>query len=480
MEFLPIFLDIRGRKVLVDGGEAGAARRIERALSAGAQVTAFDPEPGEEVRRHVGAERFELIERLPEKSDLEGAAVVYGASEDAGRDARLYGWTREERILCNIADSPEQCDFIAPSIVDRAPLVVAISTSGDAPVIARTLRARIEAQLPPRIGLLAAFLDGFRPRIAATILDARERRRFWEKLIDGSVGDLFLNGEVEEAERRLLEDLAAHAADAGGKSRGEVYLVGAGPGNPDLLTFRALRLMQRADVVLYDRLIGDEIMALVRRDAERINVGKAPNHHTATQEEISAMLVRLAQEGKRVLRLKGGDPFIFGRGGEEIETLAEAGVRFQVVPGITAAAGCGAYAGIPLTHRDHAQACVFATAHGKDGALDLDWEVLARPNQTLAIYMGLGNIAHLAAGLRAHGVKAETLVAVIEKGATPEQKVVTGSLANIVERVEAAALTGPAMILVGSVVSLRDKLQWNRDDDGAHQMSLTPRMPGEL
>ncbi|MDQ2089388.1 siroheme synthase CysG [Marimonas arenosa] len=470
MDNLPIFLGIRGKKVVVDGGETVAARRVERALSAGAHVEVFDPAPGQEVELLLDHPNVTHHARLPTRDDISGALVVWGASEDDDRDDRLYQWTREEGCLANIADRPELCDFITPSIVDRSPVLIAISTGGASPVVGRTLRARIEANVPPLFGRLAEFTGSFRDRIAAVIKDGRERRHFWERMIDGPAGDFFIAGDENRARKQIESDLA-QAGQA--KPMGEVYLVGAGPGDPDLLTFRALRLMQRADVVLYDRLIGDEILSLVRRDAERIYVGKAPSNHTMLQEDISALMVKLAKEGNRVLRLKGGDPFIFGRGGEEIEALAEAGIGFQVVPGITAAAGCGAYAGIPLTHRDHAQACVMVTAHGRGGVLGLDWNVLVRPGQTVAVYMGLSSLDALVEGFEDRGVDMSTPVAVIENGTRPDQTVVTGTLSDIDDKVDAARLKGPAMIIVGSVVTLRDKLNWGRDDE-VHAMSLAP------
>ncbi len=472
MDYLPIFLDVRGRKVVVDGGGTVAARRVERALDCGATVLAFDPEPEAELLALEGRERLVIHRREPRESDLEGCAVAWGASEDRARDDRLAGWCKAHGILCNIADLPEKCDFITPSIVDRSPIVVAISTGGTAPVIARILRARIEATLPAAFGRLAEFASGFRSIIAKTIDSGRARRHFWERMIEGPAGDFFLSGAKDRAKAQIIDDLEAEAS---GESRpvGEVYLVGAGPGDPDLLTFKALRLMQRADVVLYDRLVGDEIMSLVRRDAERIYVGKLPKEHTMQQEDISALMVRLAREGNRVLRLKGGDPYIFGRGGEEIEELAAAGIAFQVVPGITAASGAGTYAGIPLTHRDHAQSCLFVTAHGKDGVLDLDWDVLIRKGQTIAVYMGLTNLPALVDGFEKRGVDMATPVAVIQNGTRPDQRVVTAPLSEIAEKVTEAGLKSPCMIIIGSVVSLRERLNWKRLDRTSHAMRLS-------
>ena len=477
MDYLPIFLDVRDRQVLVDGGGTAAARRVERALSTGARVLALDPDPEDELLRIVsaGPQGLTYEKRVPIRDDIAASAVVYGASEDETRDERLYRWSRETGALCNIADVTEKCDFITPSIVDRSPVVVAISTGGAAPVIARMLRARLETMLAPAYGQLTAFVGQFRDRIAAAIGNGRDRRHFWERMIDGPVGDLYLAGDEAGAVARFEDDLAKTSA-GGDAPMGEVYLVGAGPGDPDLLTFRALRLMQRADVVLYDRLIGDEILSLVRRDAERIYVGKLPKEHTMEQGDISGLLVKLAKRGNRVLRLKGGDPFIFGRGGEEIEELAAHGIPFRVVPGITASAGCAAYAGIPLTHRDHAQSCLFVTAHGRDGVLDLDWDVLVRPGQTVAVYMGLQNLAALAEGFARRGISLQTDVAVIENGTRVNQRVLTGTLGDIAAQVADAKFKSPSMIIIGSVVQLRTLLATGAGRSSEpHALTLAPK-----
>ncbi len=478
MEYLPIFVDVRDRKVLVTGGGTAAARRIERALSAGAQVCALDPGPEEELSRLVSAkpERLTFEKRLPTRADVADSFIVYGASENEAQDELLFDWARECKVLCNIADVTDKCDFIMPSIVDRSPVVIAISTSGTAPIIARTLRARFETMLPPVYGQLAAFAGGLRDRISSAIANGRERRHFWERLIDGPVGDLYLDGNEAGALARFEEDLG-RAQDGDKAPIGEVYLVGAGPGDPDLLTFRALRLMQRADVVLFDRLVDDQILSLVRRDAERIYVGKLPKEHTMQQGDIAALLVQLAQEGKRVLRLKGGDPFIFGRGGEEIEELAAKGIPFRVVPGITASAGCAAYAGIPLTHREHAQSCLFVTAHGKDGVLDLNWDVLIQPAQTVAVYMGLQNLLALVEGFERRGVSMDADVAVIENGTRSNQRVLTGTLRNIADKTRAADFKSPSMIIIGSVVQLRKRLGQGAGAaaEAAHELSIAAK-----
>ncbi len=475
MDYLPIFLDLRGKTVVVDGGTTIASRRAERALGAGAIVHVFDDALGDEFEPIYGHKNLHHKKRRCAEDDILGAAVVYGCSEDPDRDRRLADAARKHKILMNVADEMEHCDFITPSIVDRSPLVIAISTGGTAPIIARILRARIESLIPPAFGQMAEFFGKFRDVVLARIKVPRARRRFWEETIDGASGDLFLAGNETAAEKHLLKSLTEMNDGEKAARVGEVFLVGAGPGDPDLLTFRALRLMQRADVVLYDRLIGDGILELVRQDAKRIYVGKLPKQHTMQQEDISDLLVDLAKSGKRVLRLKGGDPFLFGRGGEEIERLAENKIPFQVVPGITAASGCSAYAGIPLTHRDHAQSCVFVTAHGKDGVRNLNWESLVRPDQTVAIYMGLSSLGVLVDEMVERGLGANLPVAVIDKGTRAGQKIVTGSLADIVGKVATANLEGPSMIILGQVVKLRDRLNWFGDEAGGYAMSITAK-----
>ncbi len=460
MDHLPIFLDIRGKTVVVSGGGTLAARRVERALSAGAQVKVFAGELSEEFRPFLENEAVSIFRRRVEQEDLTGAILAYGAEEDLENDKRLHALAKRAGVLTNIADTMELCDFITPAILDRTPLVAAISSSGASPILARIIKAELESAIPATFGNLSKFLGQFRDEVAGRITDGTQRRRFWEDVAESAVGERVMAGDFEGAEAALRARLDAFDDRAGGGPAGEIYLVGTGPGDPDLLTFRALRLMQRADVVLYDRLIGPRLMNLVRRDAERIYVGKKKNEHTMSQEEISQLLVRLAQEGKRVLRLKGGDPFIFGRGGEEIETIARHGIPFQVVPGITAAAGCAAYAGIPLTHRDHAQTCIFVTGHGKDGEIDLNWEALIQPKQTVAIYMGLGMIDALASAFIAHGMAPDMPAAVIDNGTRRAQRVVTGTISDIAEKTDVAGLKGPAIIIIGTVVTLRERLAW--------------------
>jgi len=397
MRSLPIFIDMKGKSAAIVGGGLAAARRAELLLRAGATVTVFAPELGDEfepLRENPG---FRHEAREPAADDIRASPLCFIATDDE----RLMHLAREAAktagALINVADKPALGDFIMPSIVDRSPLTIAISTAGASPILGRMLKARLETLIPSAYGRLAQLMSRFRGQVAAAIPSATMRLRFWESVLEGPIGESALAGDEAAAHRRLKHEIERARDGARDPPRGEVYLVGAGPGDPDLITFRALRLMQKADVVLYDRLTDDAVLNLVRRDAERIYVGKRPDDHELPQEEISALLVKLAKQGKRVLRLKGGDPFIFGRGGEEIETLAENGVPFQVCPGVTAAAGAAAYAGIPLTHRDYAQACVFITGHGRDGQLEIDWTAVLQPRQTVAIYMGLRNIEALTA-----------------------------------------------------------------------------------
>ncbi|MGO9543517.1 MAG: siroheme synthase CysG [Rhodomicrobium sp.] len=457
MEQLPVFFQIKGKSVAVAGGGTVAARRAELALRAGATVRVFSPALSDDFRAIAGNEGFEHIQSPPTLAGIEGCALVFCSTGDTAADRAVFGLARQAKIPINVADAPDLCDFIMPSIVDRDPLVIAISTGGVSPVFARMIRARLESVIPAAYGRLVAFAGEYRERLTASIGNAVLRRRFWERVLEGPVADRFLAGQEEEARQEIEGALAA--AEEPRQPTGEVYLVGAGPGDPDLLTFRALRLMQRADVVLYDRLLPHGILNLVRREAEHIYVGKLPDDHIVPQDQITAQLVKLAKEGKRVLRLKGGDPFMFGRGGEEIEALAEAGIPVQVVPGITAATGCAAYAGIPLTHRDHAQACVFVTGHAKTGKLSLDWKALIQPRQTVAIFMGLGQLPSLMEEFIAHGADPQMPAAIIDNGTRPNQRVVTGTIMNLAGLAAEARLNGPAIIILGTVVALRGKIR---------------------
>jgi len=460
MEFLPIFLKSSAQRVIVVGGGVAAARKVDILLRSNCAITVYAKQLAEELQWLVEQEKIKHSSELLTAADLKGAIAAIGADKDANTNTALSGMAKAAGVPVNIVDNPALCDFIMPATVDRSPIIIAVSSSGTTPLLARLLRSRIETAIPSAYGRLAEFAGSYRDRVKALVTDSKRRLRFWEVMTYGPVAEQVLAGKEQEAKILANKMLQEATSEEDTQTRGEVYLVGAGPGDPDLLTFRALRLMQQADVVLYDALLGDGILDMVRRDAERIYVGKKKNNHALAQESISDLLIRLAREGKRVLRLKAGDPFTFGRGGEEIEALAENQIAFQVVPGITAAHGCASYSGIPLTHRDHAQACTFVTGHLKDGKPNLNWEYLVQPNQTVAIYMGLSSLPQISASLISHGAAEDFPVAVIADGTRIGQKVVTGVLSDIVELVEKEGLKSPAMIIVGTVVTLRNKLSW--------------------
>ncbi len=460
MDHLPIFLNLKNARALVVGNGTIAARKADLLLRAGCSLTVIAPELSEELVALT--DNYSFVHKTGDLSadDLAGCVVVFGCCKDDAVNQKLYDLATEAGILVNVSDNPEKCSFIMPAVVDRTPLLIAISSGGTSPLLIRSLKAHFETTIPAAYGRLAEFAGSYRDRIKDLIPNLTRRRRFWENMISGPVAEHVFSSQVDQAEAlmdRLLEEAAVEGYKPPG---GEVYLVGTGPGDPDLLTFRALRLMQQADVVLYDRLIGDGILNLVRRDAERIYVGKQTDDHTVPQEEIGNMLIRLAREGKRVLRLKGGDPFMFGRGGEEIEALSDNDISFQVIPGITAANGCASYAGIPLTHRDHAQSCVFVTGHEKDGELNLNWESLIQPRQTVVLYMGLSSMGAITSGFINNGADPATPAAVIENGTRAGQRVITGTLETLTEQTAEASVKSPALIMIGSVVTLRDKLSW--------------------
>lgn len=453
MDFLPIFLNVKGRRCLVVGGGEVARRKASMLVETGAKVVVVAPKLS---ATFTDLRNIEYIASHFQHSHLKNVVLVIVATGNAAVDQDISQQAQASSIPVNVVDNLKLCSFIMPAVLDRSPLVVAFSSGGAAPVLVRMLRGKLETMIPQGYGHLAAFSARFRDAVKARFHTLEMRRMFWESVLEGPIAEKVLAGDQDAAETMLLGLLE----NAKSELNGEVYLVGAGPGDPDLLTFRALRLMQRADVVVYDNLVSKPILEMTRRDATRIYAGKKRDDHALQQEEINELLVRLAKEGKRVLRLKGGDPFIFGRGGEEIETLAEHGILFQVVPGITAASGVAAYAGIPLTHRDHAQSCIFVTGHLKDGSMDMDWDALARPKQTIVVYMGLLGLATLCAELIAHGMPRITPAAIVQQATTPNQRVVTGTLATLPKLAQAEKLQAPTLIIVGWVVTLREKLAW--------------------
>ncbi len=472
MDYLPIFLDLRGRKGLVVGGGDPAARKATLLLNAGAWVHLVAPGPLADAFKDLAAtDRLIHLDETFRPEHVDGVDVVFASSGEDALDQAVHDAARARHVPVNVVDRPSRCSFIMPSIIDRSPVMVAVSSGGEAPVLSRLLRARLETLIPAAYGRLAALAGRFKSEVRSRFSSTEGRRKFWEKAFLSPVSEMVFSGREQEAEASLRAMLAAedNAPDSG-----EVYLVGAGPGNPDLLTFRALRLMQQADVVVYDRLVSPPILDMCRRDADRLYVGKERDNHAVPQDEINMVLVRLAKEGKRVLRLKGGDPFIFGRGGEEIETLREHGVPFQVVPAVTAAAGVASYAGIPLTHRDHAQALILVTGHLKDGSMDLDWDMLCRPGQTIVIYMGLKGLVTLCDEMKKHGMPGTTPAAIVQQGTTLNQKTVTGTLDTLPALAAQAELKPPTLIIVGSVVSLHAKLNWFHPEPAADDHWHTP------
>lgn len=456
MEYLPVCLRLQDAPVALVGGGSVATRKARLLLRAGANLTVIAPDITGELEGLLGAAGGVWQQGRYREVDLHGKVLVVAATPDAQVNRQIHDDARARNLPVNVVDSPELCTFIFPSIVDRDPVLVAISSSGRSPVLARQLRRRLEAAVPAAYGRLAEFAGRMREKVRARIPSEGPRRLFWEQVVDGPIGELVLAGREADAEARLDEQLQ----DVEHLHRGEVYLVGAGPGDPDLMTFKALRLLQRADVVLYDRLVAPQIVDMARRDAERIYVGKRRAEHTLPQQQINQLLLELARAGKRVARLKGGDPFIFGRGGEEIDLLARHGIPFQVVPGITAASGAACYAGIPLTHRDYAQSVRFVAGYLKGNRLEHDWAAFNNPTETLVFYMGLEGLPEICRQLRRHGRRPDTPAALVERGTLAGQRVLTGTLETLPDVVAAAGPRAPTLIIVGEVVRLHGDLRW--------------------
>jgi uroporphyrin-III C-methyltransferase / precorrin-2 dehydrogenase / sirohydrochlorin ferrochelatase len=453
--YLAAFLDLRGKPGVVAGGGPIAALKVETLLRSGVRVTVIAPElcPRLSELTLVGAIRHEPRRFQP--GDLLGAEIAVAATDDPAVNEALADAARSLRIPVNVADNAALSSFIMPALVDRPPVQIAISTGGSSPALARKLRTILEAAVPSGIGRLAALIGRWREKSKQRFPHVEARRRFWDEVLDGPIADMALSGNEAAATQALQDKLQGQ-----GPVTGFVSLVGAGPGDPELLTLRALRVMQSASVVLYDKLVSPALVDLARRDAERIYVGKERDNHALSQAEINDLMVRLAREGKRVVRLKGGDPFIFGRGGEEIEALAARQIPFEVVPGVTAAAGAAAYAGIPLTHRDCADACVFVTGHLKGGKAQIDAQGLVRPRQTIVVYMGVGALAQICAKLVDHGLAPATPCALVERATLADQRVVESTLQDIASLAVAQAIRPPALLIVGEVVRLRSRLAW--------------------
>ena len=452
MDVLPGFWKLKDRTALLIGGGESAARKLRFLVRAGASVRLFPT--GEtlhdEVAAAVEAGTIQRIDRPVCAADGADALLAIVAVEDEIDARAAVAACRTARVPVNAVDRPDLCDFIFPAIVDRSPIVIAISSGGASPVLARRVRATIESVLPSALGRLARFADGFRGAVKAVIPPGEGRKRFWDGFFESAAAADVLAGNESRARERTLKLLNGRAAKA--PAKGRVLIVGAGPGDPDLLTLKALQAMQRADVVLHDSLIGPAILDYVRRDAERIHVGNRKGAHTLSQDETNRLMVEHARAGLTVVRLKGGDPFVFGRGGEEKAYIEAHGIDVELVPGVTAATGAGAATGIPLTHRDDAQAVTFVTGFFQGGTPDLDWMGLARGGQTVVVYMGVGTAGLIADELLAHGAPGARPVAVIERASLPDQRLFTGRLDGLERLVADNRVTGPALLVIGDVV----------------------------
>lgn len=461
MGYFPLFADLNQRAVLIVGGGEVAARKVTllRKANADIRIVAHTLTPELAVRERHGELTWLSQQFAPEQIDE--VFLVIAATSDHDLNARIEQAAEARHRLVNVVDDPSRCSFIVPAIIDRSPIVIALSSAGKAPVLIRLLRERLEALLPTCLGRMAEMAGEWRERVKQVLSTTDQRRHFWERAFKGQFARAWLSGDEAKAAQAL--DDALHAPEA---VSGEVILVGAGPGDAGLLTLRGLQAIQEADVVLFDQLVGPDVLELIRRDARRINTGKRAGHHSMSQARINALLVGHALRGQRVVRLKGGDPMIFGRGGEELQAARAAGLPFQVVPGVTAAAAATAYAGIPLTHRDHAQSVLFVTGHCRQDGLEPDWTVLARHHQTLAVYMGTMRAAHIQAQLIAHGRRADTPVAIISKGTLPEQRIAIGQLDALATLAQQAER--PALVVIGEVVSLHQELRWFTPQVSSH------------
>ena len=449
MDYLPIFIVVKDAAALVVGGGQVAHRKVEWLLAAHARVRVVAPRLHAELAELVARGALEHEAAEFDVRQLEGAALAIAATDSAATNTAVAQAARAARVPVNVVDNPELSSFIFPAIIDRSPLIVAVGSAGNSPVLVRRVRAQIEALLPAKLGALARFLGERRDAVKRALTPVG-RRPFWERIIGGAVASQVLAGNEAQANAAFTGELL----DAGARSaRGEVYLIGAGPGDPDLLTLRALQLLQQADIILYDRLVSDAVLARARRDAQRIFVGKEAGDPANAQAHIHELMIRHARAGLRVARLKGGDPFIFGRGGEEIEALAAQRIPYVVVAGITAALGAAASAAIPLTHRRLAQSVTFATGHTLDDAA-LDWDLLARPNHTTVFYMGVAQLPRILSRLRAAGAPADHPAVIIERATLPDERVLSGTLATLESLAHAAHIVAPALLIVGKVVAL--------------------------
>ena len=456
MESFPIFLNIKNKPITVIGGGDIALRKVKLLIKVKPKITLISKVICKELKEMLLEHNHKIIKKSFQEKDLENPILIVAATNNTKLNKKITIIAQQKNILINVVDQPELCTFTMGSIIERDSLVISISSGGKAPVLVRSIREKIEMLIPQSYSELVKFAGNLRSIVKKKIQSGVKRRVFWEDFFKSDYVQNFIL-TPKKLNQRLFNKILSGMKN---KRIGEVYLVGAGPGERDLLTIRALHLMQKCDVCIYDNLVSKDILEMVRRDADIIYAGKKQDQHTLSQDKINILLIKFAKQGKRVLRLKGGDPFIFGRGGEEIESLMKNKISFQVVPGITAANGIASYSGIPLTHRDHAQSCLFLTGHLKDGALDFDWPKLIINNQTIVIYMGLLSLKELVDNLLQHGMLKKMPIAIIESGTTSKQKVIIGMLSNIKPKVEKAKIKSPALIIIGKVVSLRNKLNW--------------------
>ena len=458
MSYLPLFIETTGKKCLIVGGGKVASRKLIPILKAKMKVTLISPEVIEEIELNFQKNKnLKIIKRKFEPEDIEDQFLIIAATNEKTTNQKIAKLSKDNNILVNMAEDSLSGNTLIPSVVDRDPIKIAVSSGAASPILTRLVKTKLETVIPYSFSKLADIMMEYRDVVKKNFLKISDRRKFWEVFLDGPVSEMVLSGHIDKAKKALDESLKENKFL---EKTGEVYLVGAGPGDPELLSFKALRLMQKADIVIYDRLVSRPIMNLIRQDAEKIYVGKQRADHAMPQENINQLLARLALEGKKVLRLKGGDPFIFGRGGEEIESLIKDDIPFQIVPGITAASGCASYAGIPLTHRDYSQACIFVTGHLRDGTVNLNWEMLAHEKQTLIFYMGMHGSKIICEELIKHGLSDVTPAALIVKGTTEDQEVIIGNLKNMPEIIMERKIVPPTLLIIGDVVKLHNKLKW--------------------
>ena len=455
MKRFPLFVNLDKLPVLVVGGGDIAERKINLIIKANANVEVLARKFSPNVEQLISKKKLKKIKKSFDISTLDSNySLIIAATDNKQINKKLFNFAKKNNILINVVDQPELCTCTFGSIVERGDLVVAISTGGSAPVFARNLREKFETLLPQSTKQLIDFSSSIREKVMRSFSQFNKRRIFWELFFDAfATKKNITKSNLTKLSNQLIKSLR-------NKKSGEVFLVGAGPGDPELLTLRALHLIQKADICIYDNLVSKEILELVRRDAHMIYAGKLRNNHTIEQKEINKLLVKYAKKGLRVLRLKGGDPFVFGRGGEEISELMAKNIKFQVIPGITAATGVSAYAGIPLTHRDYSQSCIFITGHEKNGVLNINWDNLTHENQTIVIYMGLNSLPIIAQNLIDSGMRKDMPIALVQEGTTDNQKVVVSTISKVNSKILKTDIQSPVIIIIGEVIKLRKSIKW--------------------